>query len=203
MEPVNHLQQPVIASTGVFQGSDLGRICECFNRSNGSILSLGNRAAQNQKQEGDGRNFDQCSCDEANNILEDLPSELKITKDVITLHMAILLKAGEYLKASYLAETLSMSEPDDVDRLLMVARYRYKAGEFRDSLAWLMYVQKKCSGDAYFHYLCAQCHAALGDQDAAKDSLKKVSAMSEDLKMRAVMTLCLILSSGDQSTSIN
>lgn len=68
----------------------------------------------------------------------------------------------------------------------MVARYRYKAGEFRDSLAWLMSVQKKCSGDAYFHYLCAQCHAALGDQDAAKDSLKQVSAMSEDLKMRAV-----------------
>jgi predicted Zn-dependent protease len=124
--------------------------------------------------------------DDANNILEDLPSELKITKDVITLHMAILLKAGEYLKASYLAETLSMSEPDDVDRLLMVARYRYKAGEYADALAWLMSVQKKCSEDAYFHYLCAQCHAALGDEDTAKDSLKKVSAMSEDLKMRAV-----------------
>ena len=98
----------------------------------------------------------------------------------------ILLKAGEYLKASYLAETLSMSEPDDVDRLLMVARYRYKAGEYADALAWLMSVQKKCSEDAYFHYLCAQCHAALGDEDTAKDSLKKVSAMSEDLKMRAV-----------------
>lgn len=124
--------------------------------------------------------------DEANNILEDLPSELKITKDVITLHMAILLKAGEYLKASYLAETLSMSEPDDVDRLLMVARYRYKGGAFNEALEWLMSVQKKCSEDAYFHYLCAQCHAALADQDAAKDSLKKVSSMSEDLKMRAV-----------------
>jgi predicted Zn-dependent protease len=124
--------------------------------------------------------------DDANNILEDLPSELKITMDVITLHMAILLKAGEYLKASYLAETLSLSEPDDVDRLLMVARYRYKAGAFNEALEWLMSVEKKCSEDAYFHYLCAQCHAALGDQDTAKDSLKKVSAMSEDLKMRAV-----------------
>jgi hypothetical protein len=49
-----------------------------------------------------------------------------------------------------------------------------------------MSVEKKCSEDAYFHYLCAQCHAALGGQDAAKDSLKKVSAMCEDLKMRAV-----------------
>lgn len=123
---------------------------------------------------------------DATNILEDLPSELKITKDVITLHMAILLKAGEYLKASYLAETLSMSEPDDVDRLLMVARYRYKAGEFSDSLAWLMSVQKKCSGDAYFHYLCAQCHAALGDQDAAKDSLKAAFEINEDLRLGAL-----------------
>lgn len=82
-------------------------------------------------------------------------SEPKITKDVITLHMAILLKAGEYLNASYLAETLCMSEPDDVDRLLMVARYRYKAGAFNEGLEWLMSVQKKCSGDAYFHYLCS------------------------------------------------
>ena len=59
--------------------------------------------------------------DEANNILEDLPSALKITKDVITLQMSILLKDGEYLKDSYLAETLSRREPDEVDRLLMVA----------------------------------------------------------------------------------
>ena len=124
--------------------------------------------------------------DEATNILEDLPSELKISKEVITLHMSILLKAKDYLKASYLAETLSMSEPDDVDRMLIVARYRYQAGENKDALDWLMSVQKKCSEDAYFHYLCAQCQAALGDQETAKDSLKKVSAMSEDLKMRAV-----------------
>lgn len=124
--------------------------------------------------------------DEAFNILEDLPSELKITKKVITLHMGILLKAGEYLKASYLAETLSMSEPDDVDRMVLVARYRYQAGEYSDALAWLMSVARNCSGDAYFHYLSAQCHAALGNMDAARNSVKQASAMSETLRMRAL-----------------
>ena len=79
-----------------------------------------------------------------------------------------------------------MSEPDDVDRLLMVARYRYKAGEYADALAWLMSVQKNCSEDAYFHYLCAQCHAALGDQDAAKDSLKAAFEINEDLRLGAL-----------------
>lgn len=124
--------------------------------------------------------------EEALNILEDLPPELKITKEVITLHMGILLKSKDYLKASYLAETLSLSEPDDVGRMLIVARYRYQAGEFKDALAWLASVEKQCCGDAYFHYLCAQCHAALGDMDAARTSLQKASAMSETLRMRAL-----------------
>jgi hypothetical protein len=63
MEPVNHLQQPVIASTGVFECGDLDRIRERADGDHRSILSLGDGAAQNQKQEGDGRNFDQWSCD--------------------------------------------------------------------------------------------------------------------------------------------
>ena len=100
--------------------------------------------------------------------------------------MGILLKSKDYLKASYLAETLSMSEPDDVDRMLIVARYRYQSGEYADALAWLMSVARKCSGDAYFHYLCAQCHAVLGDMDAARTSLQKVAIMSETLRIRAL-----------------
>lgn len=43
-----------------------------------------------------------------------------------------------------------------------------------------------CSGDAYFHYLSAQCHAALGDMDAARAAIKQVSAMSETLRSRAL-----------------
>lgn len=124
--------------------------------------------------------------EQAFNLLEDLPSEFKITKEVMMLRMGILLKMREYLKASYLAETLSLSEPDDVDRMLLVARYRYKAGEFKDALAWLMSVEEKCSGEAYFHYLKAQCHAALGKIERARESLQKVAAMSETLRMRAL-----------------
>ena len=60
------------------------------------------------------------------------------------------------------------------------------AGEFKNALVWLMSVEKKCSGDAYFHYLSAQCHAALGNMDAARKALKQASAMSETLRMRAM-----------------
>jgi len=124
--------------------------------------------------------------DEALNILEDLPPNLKITREVIALHIGILLKSKDYLKASYLAETLSMSEPENVDRMLDVARYRYQAGEFKDALAWLVSVERKCLGDADFHYLSAQCHAAIGDLEQARRSLQKVSALSETLRMRAL-----------------
>jgi len=124
--------------------------------------------------------------DEALNILEDLPPKVKITREVITLHMLILLKAKDYLKASYLAETLNMSEPENVDRMLDVARYRYQAGEFKDALAWLVSVEKKCLSDADFHYLSAQCHAAVGDLEQARGSLQKVAVMSETLRLRAL-----------------
>lgn len=42
------------------------------------------------------------------------------------------------------------------------------------------------SEDPYFHYLFAQCHAALGDMDAARTKLEQVSVMSETLRSRAL-----------------
>lgn len=122
---------------------------------------------------------------EASAILEDLPGDLKTTKHVIRLHLGILLNAQEYLKASYLAETLSLGDPDDVKGLVLVAECRYKAGEFRDALTWLASVEKKCLGAADFQYLIAQCHAALGDVEAAKESLKKAFVINEDLRLKA------------------
>ncbi len=124
--------------------------------------------------------------DEALNILEDLPPNLKITREAITLHVDILLKSKDYLKASYLAETLSMSEPENVGRMLDVARYRYMADEFKEALAWLVSVEKKCLSDADFHYLSAQCHAVLGDLEQAIRSLQKVCVLSERLRSRAL-----------------
>lgn len=73
-----------------------------------------------------------------------------------------------------------------MDWMLFVARYRYKGGAFKDALAWLVSVEKKCSEDGYFHYLWAQCHAALGDMDRAREALQKVAKMSEILRLRAL-----------------
>lgn len=124
--------------------------------------------------------------EDAFNILEDLPQELKITKEVITLHMGILVKSRRYLEASFLAETLSNSEPDNADRLLMVARYRYMGGEINDAMVWLSKAEKKCSNDAYFHYLSAQCHASLGDVETAKASLRTAFELNADLRLDAL-----------------
>ena len=124
--------------------------------------------------------------EEAQKLLDELPPKFKITKEVIRLHMTLLVKQKEYHKASFLAETLSLFEPENVEGLLMVASCRYKAGAFDNALEWLMSVEKNCSGDATFHYLRAQCHAALGNIDAAKTALKTASEMSEELKQRSL-----------------
>jgi hypothetical protein len=65
--------------------------------------------------------------------------------------MGILLKSEDYLKASYLAETLRMSEPEKVDRMLDVARYRYMAGEFNHAMVWRANVEKEYLSDADFN----------------------------------------------------
>lgn len=124
--------------------------------------------------------------EDAANILEDLPTDLKITKEVISLQMHILVKAGKYLKASYLAETLCTFDPGDVDRWVMVARYRYKAGEFALALQWLAFVRSQCEADAYFHYLAAQCLAALARNEDAANSLKAATALNADFGERAL-----------------
>lgn len=124
--------------------------------------------------------------EEAFNILEDLPQELKVTKEVITLHMGILVKSKKYLEASFLAETLSNSEPDNADRILMVARYRYMGGEINEAMTWLSKAAKKRSNDAYFHYLTAQCHASVGDLEKAKESLKTAFELNQELRLGAL-----------------
>ncbi len=100
--------------------------------------------------------------------------------------MGILLKASEFLKASYLAKTLSLSEPENVDRMLMVARYGYKAGAIGDTITWLQSVEKKCAHESSLHYMLAQCHAALGDIERAKASLKTAFEINEDLRLEAL-----------------
>lgn len=63
-------------------------------------------------------------CEDAQNILEDLPTQAKISKEVITLHTRILVKSGHPLKASYLGENLCMGDPDNVQLLLEVGQLK-------------------------------------------------------------------------------
>jgi predicted Zn-dependent protease len=123
--------------------------------------------------------------DEASDLLEELPAEFKITREVITLHMGILLAAGEFLKASYLAETLCRLNPGHTERLIEVAQYRHKGGQPESALAWLKSIEDKCDHDARFHFLRAQCLAALGNTEGAKEELVKVFAIDERFKLRA------------------
>lgn len=124
--------------------------------------------------------------DVAQNLLEDLPTQAKISKEVITLHMSIFVKSGQPLKASYLGENLCFGDPDNVGLNIEDGQLKHDAGEFTDALAWLVSVEKKCLNDADFHYLSAQCHAAVGDLEQARGSLRKVSVLSENLRMRAL-----------------
>lgn len=122
---------------------------------------------------------------EAVNVLEDLPSQLKITTEVISLHIAILLKSGSYLKASYLAETLAMGDPGSLEKTLDIARYRNAAGAFKEALEWLESIRKRWEGAAGFHYCLAQCHSGLGDVEQMKAELKTAFDLDEELKIQA------------------
>ena len=116
--------------------------------------------------------------EEAQKLLDELPPKIKITREVIILQLAVLIGSEQFIEASCSAESLCLFEPDDVDKLLMVARLRYRSGAFKEALEWLLSVEKKCSGDDHFHYLRAQCHAALGNMDESKSSLKIASDKS-------------------------
>lgn len=124
--------------------------------------------------------------DEASNVLEDLPSQLKITKEVIVLQIAILIKTGHLLKASYLAESLSLSDPDNKGLMMEVAHLRYDAGESREALDWLDQFEPKCVSLAAYHHLKAKCYAALGDLEKCRQSLTTAHTNDPTLKLESL-----------------
>lgn len=123
---------------------------------------------------------------EAADTLEDLPSAAKISKEVIVLQMAILIKTGHILKASYLAESLSFADPENNELLLEVAHLRYDAGEPTEALKWLKSAESKCEGHATFHYLRAKCHAALGDLEACRLALAAAHSIDPSLRLKTL-----------------
>lgn len=124
--------------------------------------------------------------DDALNILEDLPTRAKISKEVIILHIRILVKSGQPLKASYLCENLCFGDPENIPLMLEVGQLKHDAGEFSDALKWLMSVESKCWDSAQFHLLRAKCHASLGDLEACVLALREAHRIEPDLRMQSL-----------------
>ncbi len=124
--------------------------------------------------------------DEALNMLEDLPTQAKISKQVIILHIRILVKSGQPLKASYLGENLCFGDPENIPLMIEVGQLKHDAGEFTDALKWLMSVESKCWDSAQFHLLRAKCHASLVDLEACRFALREAHRIEPDLRMQSL-----------------
>ena len=109
---------------------------------------------------------------EAEAVIEALPAEFRRSKRAILLSIRLLQKRGDYLEASYLAESLALNDPTNVKHQLLVARCRLQAGKTVDALWWLQAHAAQCSNSPDYHYLRAQCHAAVGDPEAAGTELQ-------------------------------
>jgi predicted Zn-dependent protease len=124
--------------------------------------------------------------EEAYNLLEDLPSTFKTTIEALQLHIAIQTKAGAYIKASYLAETLSLGDPASTEKALAVAHLRYLGGDYQGAVQWLSSMKTAETQSAPCLYLKAQCHGRLGELEQMKAALHEAFAVDESLKMKAL-----------------
>ncbi len=117
--------------------------------------------------------------EQAWNLLENLPPNLKATQMVINLQIKLFVRSQKYAEAAALAEELSMSDPADVDQIIQLAYYHYKAGHFQNALSWLQTIKAKCQNNASYHCVDGMCWAALGDNESANSSLQKATALAE------------------------
>lgn len=124
--------------------------------------------------------------EDALNILNDLPTPAKISKEVIVLHMAILVKSGQPLKASYLGENPCFGDSGNIGLSLEVGQLKYDAGEHTEALKWLKSVEPHCHSSALFHLLRAKCHAALGDLEACRLALREAHRIDPSLRMNSL-----------------
>lgn len=120
--------------------------------------------------------------EEAFNLLQNLPTRAKISKEVITLHMSMLVKSGQPLKASYLGENLCFGDPENVGLMVEVGQLKHDAGEYTEALKWLQAVEGTCCDSASFHQLRAKCHASLGDLEACALALREAHRIDPGLK---------------------
>jgi hypothetical protein len=123
---------------------------------------------------------------EAWELLDSLPIEAKLTKLVIALQVKLLVKAQEFLKASFLAETLCRMGLDDPENLVLVAELRFRGGDARGALEWLEGIMGRCENSADFHYLKAQCQTATGDIEGVKDTLHLLGQRWPELRLHII-----------------
>lgn len=124
--------------------------------------------------------------EDAQQLLEDLPTQAKISKEVITLHMRILVKSGQPLKASYLGENLCFGDPANIGLSLEVGQLKHEAGKHTEAIKWLKSVEFNCHESAQFHLLRAKCHAALGDLEACRLALREAHRIDPSLRMNSL-----------------
>lgn len=79
--------------------------------------------------------------DEAVDVLDSLPTQAKVSREVIAFRMRILVKSGQPFKASYLGENLCFGDPDNVGFMLEVAQLRLYANEPTEANKWLRGVE--------------------------------------------------------------
>jgi hypothetical protein len=108
---------------------------------------------------------------EAWDLLDSLPIEAKLCRPVIQLQVNLLVQAGAYRKASFLAETLCRLDPEDTENLVLVAKLRYKGDDLKGAIEWLDQIEPKCVDNAEFHYIRAECQAKIRDIESAKITL--------------------------------
>jgi len=119
--------------------------------------------------------------EEAAAMLAALAPKFQNSRRATALTISILMKQGEFERASSLAETLALNEPDNVEHLLLVARCRFQAGKVVDALWWLQAYAQQCAHSPDYHYFRAECHAAVGDPEAAGAELR----VAHDLERRS------------------
>lgn len=115
--------------------------------------------------------------DEAARVLDQLPLEFQRGRRVVCLRIAVLEAQEKFLEASYLAEDLSLREPDNIEHMLLVARCRFQAGRAVDALWWLQANQTRYHESPEYHYFRAACHAAVGDPEAAETALQEAQEL--------------------------
>lgn len=110
---------------------------------------------------------------EAAAALSSLPPDLLLHQDVVTLRIIIHLRSEEYGEAYELAKMLHLREPEKVDLIPLVTRYRIFASMMAQSAAWLRNAAQEGTGTTMHHHLVERYRTAQKNFDDARLALSQ------------------------------